>query len=78
MGTRLKIQMMAQQKKDCEETCDYSDASAAIKQEGLERERDWVIALSFMEFTLMLCFHLAHQIIRLANYQRMYLRVIIM
>ncbi len=39
--------MMAQQKKDCEETCDYSDASAAIKLEGLEWERDWVIALSF-------------------------------
>lgn len=41
------MQMMRQQKKDCEETCDYSDASAAIKQEGLEWERDRVIAYSF-------------------------------
>lgn len=35
-GTRPEIQMMAQQRKDCEETCDYSDAFAAIKQEGFE------------------------------------------
>lgn len=41
--------MMTQQKKDCEEACDYSDSSAAIKQEGLEWERDWVIAHSFYE-----------------------------
>lgn len=39
--------MTRQQKKDCEETCDYSDASAAVKQEGLEWEIDCVIAHSF-------------------------------
>lgn len=39
--------MMAQQKKDCKETYDYSDAFAAIKREGLQWERDWVIAFSF-------------------------------
>lgn len=39
--------MMTQEEKDCEETSDYSDSSAAIKTEGLEQERDRGIAHSF-------------------------------
>lgn len=62
---------MAQQKKDCEETCDYSDAFAAIKQEGLKWERNCVIALSSYWVWFNALFKLAHLVIRLAKYQRM-------
>lgn len=57
-------------------TCDYSDASAAVKQERLEWER--LADCSHLDgFYHMLCFHLAHLIIRLTKYETMCLTVII-
>lgn len=41
-------------------TCDYSNASAAVELEGLQREREagWLLT-TFMEFAVMLLFYLA-------------------
>lgn len=39
--------MVTQQKRDHEETCDHSDAFAVINLEGLEWERNLVMAQSF-------------------------------
>jgi len=75
-GTRLKMWMMTPQKKDFEETCNYSDCSATIK--GGIRMRERRGDCSWLSWRLLKCFYyyLAFLTSRLAKYQKMYLSVI--